>query len=290
MVWSTQKQRFHLHKLITMNILDKIIADKYKEVEEKKSLVPVKLLEKSVYFPGSVVSMKKYVTQPDKSGIIAEFKRKSPSKGIINGSASVETVSIGYMQAGASALSILTDKEYFGGTNEDLKIARKFNFCPILRKDFVVDEYQIIEAKSIGADCILLIAAALEPEKLKSLAYFAKSLGLEVLMEVHDGEELERSLCDGLDLVGVNNRNLKTFEVSLDTSLALVNQIPNSFVKISESGISDPKTLIQLSEAGFDGFLIGENFMKSARPEQAAYNFIKEFKKLKSKESEPSQA
>jgi len=269
-----------------MNILDKIIADKYREVEEKKSLVPVKLLEKSIYFQGSVVSMKKYVTHPEKSGIIAEFKRKSPSKGVINASASVETVSIGYMQAGASALSILTDKEYFGGTNEDLKIARKFNFCPILRKDFVVDEYQIIEAKSIGADCILLIAAALDPEKLKSLAYFAKSLGLEVLMEVHDGQELERSLCDGLDLVGVNNRNLKTFEVSLDTSLALVDQIPPSFVKISESGISDPKTLVQLKKAGFDGFLIGENFMKSSRPEQAAYNFIKEFKKLVTSEKE----
>lgn len=263
-----------------MNILEKIIADKRREVAEKSSILPTKLLEQSIYFEGKVVSMKKYVTNPEKSGIIAEFKRKSPSKGMINGSASIEQVSIGYMQAGASALSILTDKEFFGGTNEDLKTARKFNFCPILRKDFVIEEYQIIEAKSIGADCILLIAAALEPAKLKELAAFAKSLDLEVLMEVHDGEELERSLCDDLDLVGVNNRNLKTFEVSLDTSLSLVNQIPSSFVKISESGISDPKTLIELKRAGFDGFLIGENFMKSARPEQAAYNFIKEYQKL----------
>jgi indole-3-glycerol phosphate synthase len=263
-----------------MNILEKIIADKYKEVEEKSSILPVKLLERSTYFEGKVVSMKKYVINPDKSGIIAEFKRKSPSKGMINASASVEQVSIGYMQAGASALSILTDKEYFGGTNEDLKIARKFNFCPILRKDFVVDQYQIVEAKSIGADCILLIAAALEPEKLKSLAAFAKSLGLEVLLEVHDGEELEKSLNENVDLVGVNNRNLKTFEVSLDTSLGLVNRIPSNFVKISESGISDPNTMMELKKAGFDGFLIGENFMKSARPEQAAYNFIREFGKL----------
>lgn len=263
-----------------MNILEKIIADKYKEVEEKKSLVPVKLLEKTTFFSGPIVSMKKYVTHPDKSGIIAEFKRKSPSKGTINGSASVEQVSIGYMQAGASALSILTDNAYFGGTNEDLKTARQFNFCPILRKDFVVDEYQIIEAKSVGADCILLIAAALEPGKLKSLASFAKSLGLEVLMEVHDGEELDGSLCADLDLVGVNNRNLKTFEVSLETSLSLADRIPTEFVKVSESGISDPATLIQLKRAGFEGFLIGENFMKSSRPEQAAYNFIKEFKKL----------
>ncbi|OOG71551.1 indole-3-glycerol phosphate synthase TrpC [Algoriphagus sp. A40] len=263
-----------------MNILEKIIADKYREVSERSSLLPIKLLEQSIYFEGKVVSMKKYVTNPEKSGIIAEFKRKSPSKGMINGSASVEKVSIGYMQAGASALSILTDKEYFGGTSEDLKAARRFNFCPIIRKDFIVDEYQIIEAKSIGADCILLIAAALEPAKLKSLAAFAKSLGLEVLMEVHDGEELERSLCENLDLVGVNNRNLKTFEVSVDTSIALVDKIPASFVKVSESGISDPNTMVELKKAGFDGFLIGENFMKSSRPEQAAYNFIKEYRKL----------
>ncbi|SEF97355.1 indole-3-glycerol phosphate synthase TrpC [Algoriphagus boritolerans] len=263
-----------------MNILEKIIADKRRQVAEKSSILPVKLLEQSIYFEGKVVSIKKYVTNPEKSGIIAEFKRKSPSKGMINGSASVEKVSIGYMQAGASALSILTDKEYFGGTNEDLKTARKFNFCPILRKDFVVDEYQIIEAKSIGADCILLIAAALEPAKLKELASFAKSLGLEVLLEVHDREELEKSLNENVDLVGVNNRNLKTFEVSLDTSLDLVNQIPSNFVKVSESGISDSKTLIELKKAGYDGFLIGERFMKSARPDQAAYNFIKEYRKL----------
>lgn len=268
-----------------MNILDKIIAQKHKEVSEKSSLVPVKLLEKSIFFDGDVVSMKKYVTDSEKSGIISEFKRKSPSKGLINGAAAVEAVSIGYMQAGASALSILTDTEFFGGTNADLKEARKFNFCPILRKDFVVDEYQILEAKSIGADCILLIAAALEPKKLNELAAFAKSLGLEVLIEVHDEEELERSLCDDLDLVGINNRNLKTFEVSLQTSLDLVDKIPSDFVKISESGISDPATLITLKKAGFDGFLIGENFMKSSRPEQAAYNFIKEYKKLLAKES-----
>ena len=157
-----------------MNILDKIIAHKKLEVAEKSSLVPVKLLEQSAYFDSNVVSMKKYIKHEDKTGIIAEFKRKSPSKGAINTNALVETVSIGYMQAGASALSILTDKEFFGGKNEDLTTARKFNFCPILRKDFIIDEYQIIEAKSIGADCILLIAAALEPAKLKSLAAFAK--------------------------------------------------------------------------------------------------------------------
>ena len=268
-----------------MNILEKIISHKQKEVAESKSLVPVKRLEQSIYYDTKVVSMKQYVTNPEKTGIIAEFKRKSPSKGLINGAAEVEQTSIGYMQAGASALSVLTDRKFFGGKNEDLTLARKYNFCPILRKDFVIDEYQIVEAKSIGADCILLIAAVLEPKRLEELARFAKGLGLEVLMEVHDREELERSLNDQLDLVGVNNRNLKTFDVSLDTSLSLVNIIPSQFVKISESGISDPATLVQLKAAGFDGFLIGENFMKSSRPHQAAYNFMTEFRSLIEKEA-----
>jgi indole-3-glycerol phosphate synthase len=224
--------------------------------------------------------MKQYIKDPARTGIIAEFKRKSPSKGVINSAVTVEKVSIGYMQAGASALSILTDQEYFGGKNEDLIEARKFNFCPILRKDFIVDEYQILEARSIGADCILLIAAALNPVRLKELAVFAHSIGMEVLMEVHDAEELAGSLNEHLDLVGVNNRSLKTFEVDLKTSYDLVQQIPNEFVKISESGISQAETLAELKATGFDGFLIGETFMKSGRPQQAAFNFIQEYQTL----------
>lgn len=263
-----------------MNILDKIITHKKKEIAENKALYPVKLLEKSIYFDSKVVSMKKYIMNPEKTGIIAEFKRKSPSKGWINATAKVEETTIGYMQAGASALSILTDREFFGGHPEDLKLARKFNFCPILRKDFVVDEYQIVEAKSIGADCILLIAAVLEPKRLEELASFAKSLGLEVLMEVHDREELDRSLNSKLDLVGINNRNLKTFEVSVETSLSLVERIPDEFIKVSESGLSDPATLITLKSAGIQGFLIGENFMKNIRPHQAAYNFMNAYREL----------
>lgn len=262
-----------------MDILEKIIAHKKAEIAEKSSLEPVKLLEKSIYYDSQVVSMKKYIKREDKTGIIAEFKRKSPSKGNININASVEAVTIGYMQAGASALSILTDGEFFGGKNEDLTMARKFNFCPILRKDFIIDEYQIIEAKSIGADCILLIAAALDPKRLKELASFSKSLGMEVLMEVHDAQELDASINEYLDLIGVNNRSLKTFEVSLDTSYDLVDRIPSGFVKISESGISKPETLVSLKKAGFDGFLIGENFMKSGRPHQAALNFMNSYRK-----------
>ena len=263
-----------------MNILDKILAHKAKEVAERKSLVPVELLEKSIYFTAPAVSMKKYIKDPIKTGMIAEFKRKAPSKGTINASAQVEATTVGYVQAGASALSILTDSAFFGGANEDLSVARKSNSCPILRKDFVIDEYQIVEAKSIGADCILLIAAAMPPEQLKGLARFAHQLGLEVLLEVHDQEELAVSLNTHVDLVGVNNRSLKTFEVSLDNSFGLVDQIPTEFLRISESGISDPETLMKLKAVGFDGFLIGENFMKSVTPRQAAHDFMNEFKRL----------
>ena len=263
-----------------MDILETIIAHKIKEVDERKSLFPAKRLEQSVYFEGQPVSLKKYLLREDKSGIIAEFKRKSPSKGIINAHAPVERTTIGYMQAGASALSVLTDTEFFGGKSEDLTIARKFNFCPVLRKDFIVDEYQIVEAKSIGADAVLLIAAVLTSEKLKDLAAFAKGLGLEVLMEVHNLEELENNLNAHLDLVGVNNRNLKTFEVSTDTSKALSEHIPDDFVKISESGISNPETIADLRNYGFKGFLIGETFMKTARPERMAKEFIASVKRL----------
>ena len=257
-----------------MDILEKIVAQKKKEVVERMSLYPVKLLEQSIFFASPTVSLKEYVLRKDKSGIIAEIKRKSPSKGAINTHVSIERTSIGYMQAGASALSVLTDKDFFGGCSEDLMVARKFNFCPILRKDFTIDEYQIIEAKSIGADAILLIAAILEPEKIKSLSLFAHSLGLEVLLEVHSVEELNLNLLSKVDLIGVNNRDLKTFEVSLEVSKKLAALIPDEVIKISESGISNPETIMELRKFGYKGFLMGENFMKHARPEQAAREFI----------------
>ncbi|MFT5384069.1 MAG: indole-3-glycerol phosphate synthase [Saprospiraceae bacterium] len=265
-----------------MTILGKIIAHKKEEVANRKKLYPINLLEQSTYFETPVVSMKKYLLREDKSGIIAEFKRRSPSKGDINPYATVESVSIGYMQAGASGLSILTDEKFFGGKSEDLTIARKYNFCPILRKDFVIDEYQLIEARSIGADTVLLIAECLEKEQLKQLANTARSLGLEVLMEVHSIGQLSK-LCEEVTIVGVNNRNLETFEVSIQTSLELAEAIPSGFTKISESGISDPKTIIKLQEAGYDGFLIGEAFMKTADPARACLNFIQELEVLKAK-------
>jgi indole-3-glycerol phosphate synthase len=178
------------------------------------------------------------------------------------------------MQAGASALSILTDKDFFGGSADDLKVARKFNFCPILRKDFIIDEYQIIEAKSIGADVILLIAAILTPQQVKQLAALAISLGMEVLLEVHDEAELQANMEAGIALVGVNNRNLKTFEVDINTSKRLSELMPKEVVAVSESGIDNPALIKELKTFGYKGFLIGETFMKNSRPELAAKEFI----------------
>jgi indole-3-glycerol phosphate synthase len=236
-------------------------------------------LEQSIYFESQPVSLRKYIQRPDKSGIIAEIKRKSPSKGVINPYISVERTSIGYMQAGASALSVLTDKNFFGGSNHDLTTARKYNFCPILRKDFTIDEYQIIEAKSIGADAILLIAAALKLAELQTYTKFAHSLGLEVLLEVHNEEELKSSLDAGADIIGANNRDLRTFELSLEVSKRLASMIPSSVVKISESGIESVEAILELRTFGYQGFLMGQNFMQHSRPEAACKHFIDELNK-----------
>jgi len=256
-----------------MTILDEIIAYKKKEVKERASTHPIKLLEQSIYFNSNSVSLKHYIQREDKSGIIAEFKRKSPSKGMINEFANVEKISIGYMQAGASALSVLTDTHFFGGKNEDLTTARKFNFCPILRKDFTVSEYQIVEAKSIGADAILLIAAVLTKEEIKQFTVLAHQLGLEVLLEIHTQEEMEKYIPE-ISLVGINNRNLKTFDVDFENSIRLAQQLPNNTVKIAESGISNPNNILELKQNGFEGFLIGENFMKTANPGLECKRFI----------------
>lgn len=272
-----------------MSILQEIVKHKKAEVAERISLYPIKLLEQSIYFAGKTVSLKKYVLREDKSGIIAEFKRQSPSKGVINPYAEVERTSIGYMQGGASALSVLTDKKFFGGKNEDLTVARKFNYCPILRKDFVIEEYQIVEAKAIGADAILLIAAILSPQRVKELASFAKTLDLEVLLEVHNLEELQQSLTPEVDLVGVNNRNLNTFETSVTVSQALAQHIPNDFVKVSESGISSPATVVELQGFGYQGFLIGESFMQHSRPEHSLARFVHDLEQLKQKKNQSLQ-
>ena len=259
-----------------MNILDKIVAHKKTEVETAKKNVSYTSLEESEFFHRDVLSFRDFLLDESRTGIIAEFKRKSPSKGIINDQVSVEDVTTGYASAGASALSVLTDRQFFMGKKSDLARARRANKIPILRKDFMIDEYQLIEAKSLGADIILLIAAILTPAQIQQLASFAKSLKLNVLLEVHNLEELERSINPNLDAIGVNNRNLADFTVSVETSYRLAEHIPAEFLKISESAISNPETIKQLKKAGFNGFLIGENFMKQADPGAAMQEFVKE--------------
>ncbi|WP_276359996.1 indole-3-glycerol phosphate synthase TrpC [Daejeonella sp. H1SJ63] len=256
------------------NILDKIVVKKWQEIEIAKTEISIKSLEESEFFSRNCYSMRDFILNPSLTGIIAEFKRKSPSKGIINDRNTVEEVTTAYVAAGASALSVLTDESFFGGHKKDLIAARRANDIPILRKDFMLDEFQIIEAKSLGADIILLIAAILSSAKVQKLARCAKNLGLNVLLEVHNLEELNRSLCDDLDAVGVNNRNLGNFSVSVQHSYDLADHIPSQFLKISESGISDPKTIRELKQAGFDGFLIGENFMKESNPGGAMKDFV----------------
>jgi len=194
--------------------------------------------------------------------------------GWIHEFADVVDITAGYSEAGASGISILTDLEYFGGTAIDLMAARKFIACPVLRKDFVVDTYQLYEAKAMGADVILLIAAALTVDKTLELAQKAHELELEVLLEVHNKEEIAHAN-DYVDLIGVNNRNLKTFEQNVQTSFDLVDFIPDKFVKISESGISKVETVKDLRRAGYKGFLMGENFMKEENPAEALKEFLK---------------
>jgi indole-3-glycerol phosphate synthase len=259
-----------------MNILDKIVAHKRIEIQAAKKNVSYTSLEESEYFHRDVLSFKDFVLDPGKTGIIAEFKRKSPSKGVINNKVSVENVTTGYAAAGASALSVLTDRQFFMGRKIDLVRARRNNKIPILRKDFMIDEYQVIEAKALGADIILLIAAILTPAQIQKLATLAKSLELNVLLEVHNLDELQRNINPNLDAIGVNNRNLADFTVSVETSYQLSEHIPAEFLKISESAISDPETIKQLKKAGFNGFLIGENFMKQGDPGAAMREFVRE--------------
>ncbi len=256
-----------------MTILDKIVADKLREIALKKSVITTTELENATLFSKPTISLSNALRQVD-FGIIAEHKRRSPSKSNINHSFTVEEVAKGYDKAGVSGISVLTDSKYFGGSLDDLLLARAAVSIPILRKEFIIDEYQILEAKAHGADVILLIASILTKAAIKNLSEFAKSLGLEVLLEVHNLEEVEKSLMPSLDLIGVNNRNLATFEVSLATSKSLSEAIPNDFVKISESGISSVTDAVSLLNYGYKGFLIGENFMKTENPGMSAAAFI----------------
>jgi indole-3-glycerol phosphate synthase len=255
-----------------MNILDQIIARKKEEIAVQKSLVSETALKQMPLFKVPALSMSSFLSMPGKTGIIAEFKRKSPSKGIINNTALVEEVTRAYAMHGASGLSVLTDHDFFGGSLTDLTAAT-IHETPLLRKDFMIDPYQIIEAKAFGAEVILLIAACLSPLQVKELARVAKDIGLEVLLEIHTKEEVDH-VCDEVDMVGINNRNLKTFEVDLAHSIALAKMLPAHLPKIAESGISDVATIAQLKKEGFTGFLIGENFMKTTDPATAFADFV----------------
>lgn len=257
-----------------MNILDHIVADKRREVDLKKALIPISQLEHSILFGRDTMSLSKQL-KTSSTGIIAEHKRRSPSKSIINQNLNVFDVAKGYEEAGVCGMSVLTDGKYFGGSLDDLVMARANCQLPLLRKEFIIDDYQILEAKAYGADVILLIAAILTRSDIKQFSELAKSLGLEVLLEVHNEVELHKSIMPSLDMIGVNNRNLKTFEVSLDISKELSSLIPNNFIKVSESGISSVKAIKELQPFGYKGFLIGENFMKTDNAGDSAKQFIK---------------
>jgi len=261
-----------------MTILDKIIDAKIEEVAHQKKLVDIEVLKEVPDFIRECNSLKASLNKTSSSGIIAEFKQRSPSKGDINLSAKVEEVTKAYADAGAAGLSVLTEPKFFGGHQSNLVKAREINpEIPILRKDFMIDLYQVVEAKAYGADVILLIAACLENEQAELLARQAKNLGMEVLMEIHNEEELEK-INDFVDIVGVNNRNLKTFEVDVEISVLLAKLIPDHFVKISESGLSGAKEIHYLRENGFKGFLIGETFMKTKNPGEACKKFIEKLR------------
>jgi indole-3-glycerol phosphate synthase len=258
------------------NILEKIVSYKKAEIEFRKAEMPVNLLEKQPGFNRKIFSMKKFIMDPGKCGIIAEFKKKSPSKGIINDTANVERVTAAYAKYGASMISVLTDSPSFGGSTDDLKRSR-FNNLPVLRKDFILDSYQIVESRSMGADAILLIAACLQPSETRSFARKAHEFGLEVLLEIHEESELAH-LCEDVDVVGINNRDLKTFTVDVNRSMRLAERLPFNIIRIAESGIRNIETILLMKAAGFNGFLIGEQFMIEPDPAIAFASFVDQLK------------
>ena len=255
-----------------MNILEQIIARKKEEIQTSKSKIALADLKDSEFFRRETVSLKNSLK--NKSGIIAEFKRKSPSKGIINSRSEVLEVAKSYEAFGASGISILTDRDFFGGSFQDILKVRNEIKIPLLRKDFMIDEYQFYEAKSMGADVVLLIAACLSPSQVEEFAHLSQELGLEVLLEIHSEDELQH-YNKYVDLVGINNRNLKDFKVDLQHSVKLKNQLPKDVLTVAESGIYSVEDFKFLREQGFDGFLMGEYFMKAQNPGQAFENFVK---------------
>lgn len=260
-------------------ILDEIVIHKRAEVAKRKELLSLDQIQKSPFFGRTTFSLAASLTSHGKTGIIAEFKRQSPSKGIIHANAAVDRIPSGYADHGACGVSVLTDIDYFGGSDQDFSIARNSISIPLLRKDFTVDAWQIYESKMLGADVILLIAAILTAEEIKEFSKIATDLGMEVLLELHGEDEFQK-IPPGVRLIGINNRNLQSFEVSVAHSIALASKLPDSAIKIAESGIDSPETLMELKQNGFDGFLIGERFMKESDPVSAFMKFNEAVKNL----------
>jgi len=260
-----------------MNLLETIIKRKKEEVAFSKSKYKESAFINTEMFEKKCLSLSAHMVHPESCGIIAEFKRKSPSKPNINLHADVQKITSGYTMAGATALSVLTDTDFFGGNNKDLQQAREVCQIPILRKDFIIDPYQIMEAKSLGADAILLIAEVLTKAEIDTLSKVAVECGLEVLMEVHTADQIKK-YHDRISNIGVNNRNLKTFTTDIQYSIDIFPQLPSGSIKISESGLDNPNSAISLKKVGFDGFLIGEYFMKTEDPGHTLAEFIQKMK------------
>jgi len=258
-----------------MNILEKIIERKRIEVEQAKTEISLAELQAKPFFVRTCHSLRDSILDSSKNGIISEYKRASPSKGIINDHSGPAEVAKAYEENNVSAISVLTDHDFFKGSLDDLVSVRNAVNIPVLRKEFIIDPFQITEAKAYGADIILLIAACLSSDEIKQFSAHAKEIGLNVLLEVHNEKELKNNIFDTIDAIGVNNRNLMDFSVSIQHSIDLVNLIPDQFIKVSESGISDPETIKQLKDVGFQAFLIGENFMKTPNPAEAIQEFVK---------------
>lgn len=261
-----------------MNILDKIVSVKKQEVRTRKVAFPLATLENSEFFGRVMPSFRSALAKPGPS-IIGEFKRKSPSRGDINPSASLKDVAKGYQAAGISAMSVLTDEQFFGGSNDDLSDVAGILAIPVLRKDFIVDEYQVTESKSRGASAILLIASILSRNEVDKLSRLAGELGLDVLLEIHDMQDLDKAT-ERISIIGVNNRDLKSFTVSMSNSEKLLDSIPGNCLRIAESGFRTPEDVSRLYSLGYDAFLIGETFMLSADPGKKAETFINETKAI----------
>jgi len=258
-----------------MNILKRILEDKEVEIKSAKNKILVSELKLSSYYARKCLSLIEAIKNKDTS-IIAEIKKASPSKGIICENFDHIQIAGDYIRAGATAISVLTDKKYFQGNIEYIKDIRPLASLPILRKDFIIDSYQIDEAKAYGADAVLLIAEALDANQLSDLHTQAKELGMDCLVEIHSERELEKIDFTQIKLVGVNNRNLEDFSVDITTTLRIASQVPEGIVLVSESGISSIDDIVKLKKVGVKAFLIGETLMRSVNRERALKELLQE--------------